>query len=347
MFKLKTILILSLLFYPTCHELTASEPVPVFTGVIKKNSTVPAFEVNAVIKYPEITRVATEIPGKADKVFIEEGRKVRAGEILVKLNSDILEKERESQQALYDEEAANNDMLKWELERFDTLLQAGDIPLSKFKYKKAEFLKSSARLRSLEADLQKTAIMIDKMSVRAPFSGIITSKPINEGSWVEKGSSVAEIAATDVVDIIASVPAGKINLIHPGSKAIIKCGDSEINAGVFSVLPKGDPDSRTFPVIIRINNEANLMGGMNAKAIFTLPESDNSFIISRDAVISRNDKYSIFIAAQDKAKQIDIKIIEWAGKNVIVKSPELNESMKLIIRGNQFLTDGQAIIIKR
>jgi multidrug efflux pump subunit AcrA (membrane-fusion protein) len=104
-------------------------------------------------------------------------------------------------------------------------------------------------------------------------------------------------------------------------------------------------NTRTFPIKIRVKNQNELAAGMEVKVKLQTSKPRESFIIPRDAIVIKNDAYLIYIADNQKAKEIPVEIISYEGINAEVISNKLRDGMQVIIRGNQFLSNDQNIEI--
>lgn len=310
---------------------------------VQKKNVSQNIDLSGTVEYPEISSVATEIAGIVEKVYFEEGEKVRRGDTLVLLNCDVLLKEIAAAVANFNSAFEEYQMQKWDYERYDTLYQAGDIPLKSQREKQAAYLKSQYNSEKAKAELERLQQLLNKKSILAPFTGVILKKLTNKGNWIEAGESVAILASDSKVDVLCNVPQDLISTVSKGDEVDIFYKKNKIKAKVFSVIPNGNINTRTFPIRIRMNNEHNLMNGMEVKVSIQAGKQRNSFLVSRDAIVTRNDKYYVYATENGKAKEIEVDIRAYQGLNAEVESTLLKENMKVVVRGNQYLSNGQAI----
>lgn len=323
----------------------SQQPTPVYVASVAKKIVTPTIDLSGTVEYPELSNVSTEISGIVQKIYFDEGDIVKKGTVLLKLNSDILEKEILITKANYAHAQEELKLKKWEYERYDTLYSSGDIPLRDLRKRETEYLKSSFNVEKYKAELEKLELTLEKKSIKAPFNGVVVKKLTYTGNWIEAGMAAAIIAANDMIDIICHAPQNISQNLTKGDNVEVICNKKVINAKVSSVIPYGDVNTRTFPIRIRAKNQENLASGMEVKVKVQTSKPRQSFIIPRDAIIIRNDNYSVFVVDNSKAKEIFIDIINYEGKNAEVQSEMLKDKMKIVIRGNQFLKDGQMLEI--
>ena len=278
-----------------------------------------------------------------ENVYFDEGNKVHRGDTLVLLNSDVLLKEIGIAEAVYNSALEAFSLEKWDYERYDTLYQAGDIPQRNHREKKTTYSISQFNTEKAKAELERLQQLLKKKAILAPFSGVVLKKLTNKGNWLAVGDAAAIIGSDSKVDVLCNVPQDLISGISKGDEVDVTHKKEVIKAKIFSVIPNGNINTRTFPIRIRLNNEYNLMNGMEVKVSVQNGKSRNSFLVSRDAIVTKNDKHFIYVSENGKAKEIAVEIISYQKLNAEVESNLLRDKMKVVVRGNQYLSDGQAI----
>jgi RND family efflux transporter MFP subunit len=323
----------------------AQNPTRVYVSNVEKKLFAPTIELSGTVEYPDLSNLSSEVSGIVENVFFDEGDIVKKGQVLVQLNDDILNKEIDIAKAIYNSSFEEFKLKKWEFERYDTLFSSGDIPLRDLKQRETEYLKSKYQMEKAASELALLELMSEKKKIKAPFNGVIVEKFTHTGDWLESGMPVAKVAANDQVDIVCHAPQSVREEISKGDPAEILIKKKSIPATVFSVIPYGDINTRTFPVKIRVKNQKELAAGMEVIVNLQTSKPRESFIIPRDAIVIKNDAYMIYIAENQKAKEIPVEVISYEGINAEVISNKLRDGMQVITRGNQFLSNDQNIEI--
>ena len=318
----------------------------VYVGKIEKKVVSNSIEVVGTIEFPEISNVASEVSGKVDKVFIDDGQRVKKGEIIVQLNSDLLDKEIEVAKANYLAKIQDFELKKWHFDRLDTLFKSGDIPQKDLKERNTQYIISQYELEKAKADLEKLELLLKKKSIVSPFDGVVIDKLVSKGDWVDEGKPVAIIASDSKVDVVCNAPQDLISNLSKGNEVDVIFNKSKIQGKITSIVPKGNINTRTFPVKIRLNNtDQQFMDGMEVKVKLMSGKQRNSFIVQRDAVVTKNDRSFIYVVENSKALEIPVEVISYQGLNVEIASDQINTQMQVVIRGNQFLSTGQLLEI--
>jgi RND family efflux transporter MFP subunit len=328
-------------------QLAAQNATRVYVAEVKKQSVTPTIELSGTVEYPEVSEVASEISGIVSEVLFDEGDRVNKGDVLLRLNSDLLAKETETLEAMYNEANEDTKLKLWEHHRYDTLHMAGDVPLREKKIAETKYNISRHKAAGLKAEWERSKIMLEKKTLRTPFSGVIVKKLTHTGNWLEPGSPAAVIASDGMIDIVCHVPQNKLHLITPGDRAEISANGKTFEGKVFSKIPYGDVNSRTYPVTIRTKNAYSLANGMETHVVLHSGHSRESFLVPRDAIVTKNDSYYIYATKNNRAKEIPVEIVSYKGAKVEIKTDQINGNSQVITRGNRFLTDNQMIEIVR
>ena len=101
---------------------------------------------------------------------------------------------------------------------------------------------------------------------------------------------------------------------------------------------------RTFPLKIRIKNSASLKEGMEARVELPTAEKKQSLVVPRDAVITMFGRTVLFAVVESKAKMIPVNVIGYEDTTAGVNAQGLKEGMKVVVKGNERLRDGQPVI---
>lgn len=291
-------------------------PAKVVVSEVSSGMVVPEAEFIGTVYYHEVSKVASEVSGKVETMSFDEGQRVKKGSELVKLNSDLLLSDLEK--AVIDFKRAEN-LYKKEL-------------ISEQAYDERRFKK------------ERLEIEILKKVIRAPYDGVVLKKHVNRGEWLSPGSIVATIAGDDVIDIITEVPERIVGYIDQNMDVTIQAGGKEIKGKVFSIIPRGDISTRTFPVKIRADNSISLIEGMEARVSLPTGEKKKTLMVPRDALMPMFGNTVVFAVIDSKAKMIPVEVAGYRGMEAGILAQELSEGMKVVIKGNERLMDGQPVI---
>jgi len=206
---------------------------------------------------------------------------------------------------------------------------------------------SEKRAASLNAEVEKLAIELEKKIIRAPFDGVVIKRYVDRGEWISEGETVAVIGKDDVIDIVAELPEQIIQYIKIGMQVKASANGNEFSGTVIAIVPQGDVSTRTFPVKIRTPNQFSLIEGMSARVTLPKGEIKKTLIVPRDAVISKFGQTVVFLAQDAKATMLPVQVIGFEDLDAGVASPGLKEGMLVVVEGNERLRNGQAVAYKQ
>jgi RND family efflux transporter MFP subunit len=320
-------------------------PAKVVVADVSEGMIAPQAAFVGTVYFNEVSDVAAEVDGKVEEYHFDEGWRIKEGELLVVLNSDIARKTLQAaraglEQALSDLEKAEKDLSRTESLYADRLVSRQRFDDDSYRVKNLQ--KKAAAIR---ADVERLEIELEKKRIKAPFGGVVLKRYIDRGEWVNRGSPVATIARDDHVDVHTAVPDNVVRNLKEGMKIELSAGDKSFTGLVTAIIPRGDISTRTFPVKIRVKNASSLMEGMQADVILPTGPELKAFIVPRDAVIKSFGMDVIYAVNDSKALMIPVHVIGFSGMNAGIEAKGLAAGMQVVVKGNERLRNGQALQI--
>ncbi|UCF58005.1 MAG: efflux RND transporter periplasmic adaptor subunit [Deltaproteobacteria bacterium] len=318
-------------------------PANVVVSDVKTGMVAEKSEFVGTVYYVEVSDVASEVNGKVKTVRFEEGQRVKKGSILVRLSSDLLEKQLVATRSSYEQILVELERAILDLRRVENLIKQGSVSEQLYDENRFKVKGLEKRAASLEADVERIEVELEKKRIRAPFDGVVIERTVDRGEWLSPGSKVATIAKDDLVDVVVDIPEGVIRFVREGMDLSVKAGGRLVKGKVFAIVPKGDVAIRTFPLKIRIKNSASLIEGMEARVDLPIAEKKKTLIVPRDAIITMFGRTVVFAVIEGKAKMIPVKVMGYEGKIAGAIATGLKEGMKVVVKGNERLRDGQSV----
>ena len=332
-------------FLNAAEKKGAPQPSQVVLGEVGKGMLAPQSDFTATVYYTEVSNIACELSGRVDKVSIEEGRLVKKGAQLIVLNSDLLQKTLKSKKATSRQVANELEKARKDLTRAENLYKEESIPEQFLDDQTFRVKGLENQAAAIEAEVEGLEVEMDKKTIKAPFSGIVLERSIERGEWCKEGTTAAVIAKNTVVDVIADVPEHIARHLVPGMKVDIRSAGKEMEGMIFALIPRGDLSTRSFPVKIRVKNSYKLAEGMEATVSLPSGEKMEALTVPRDAVISNRGKTVVFTEKESKAVMIPVSVIGYSGMDAGVTAKDLKEGMKVVVKGNERIRDGQDIAV--
>lgn len=189
---------------------------------------------------------------------------------------------------------------------------------------------------------------LDRSSVKAPYSGVITKRYISPGSWIGQGDPVFDLVDLDQVKVSIQIPERYFSKMKLGDhlEVTFDALPQETFTGmIYQIIPQADERSRAFPVRVAIaNKDQRLAIGMLARVVIDISNPDEqSTIIPKDALVPhRPDPIVYRVEMTDgkaTAEMVTVKTGRFFGEAVEVFG-DLKAGDQVVIRGNERLVPG-------
>ncbi|MGE5295027.1 MAG: efflux RND transporter periplasmic adaptor subunit [Solirubrobacterales bacterium] len=326
-----------LAFMPSPKQEVAATPAPPVNVTVLPVTPEPklpdTFDLPAVIEPNQVVSVAAEVAGRIEWIGPREGATVKAGDPLMRLNTDLLQAEFESFQA-----QAKNDQT--EFERQQGLVKGGASTSKELDQAETKLAISRAKLEEVRARLQRTQIF-------APTEGVLNQLLVEQGEYVTAGKSVAEVVQTDIVKVAVEVPERDIPFFAPGQQAEIladiKGRQQSFEGKITFISSVADEQTRSTRMEIKLANpDGILRSGQIVRARLTRQVLENAILIPLLAVIPMENGYAVYVVEDSKAVRRDVQISLIKGDRVLIDQG-LQPGDQLIVAGHRFLAPGQSV----
>ena len=333
---LKKILLSTVFAFCVLNAQEAPRASLVEVETLKKQEVNDLQEFVGTVNFDKKSKIASESSGIAEKINFEVGQKVKKDEVLLQIDSDILDAQIKAAIAavnVYEVQLRN---AKKNYERYAALIEKKSISQKVFDDAKVEYDVANENLTSSKAKLNELNIQKSKKIIKAPYSGVIVEKNVNLDEWLNQGSSIATIVNTQELEIVFNLPISFIGGLKSGDEYDINISDEIIKAKLYAAIPSGDKLTRTFPVRFKADaGEKFIFDGASAKISFAKETKTQALVINRDAVIKRFNMDVIFTVVENKAVMIPVKVITYFGLNAAIMGEGLVENMPIVTKGNE------------
>lgn len=334
--KISLVLVSSFLMFSNLDAAEVSQTALVETQALKKQEVNDLQEFVGTVNFDKKSKIASETSGVVKKISFEVGQKVKKDEVLIQIDSDILDAQIKASQSavnMYEVQLKN---AKKNYDRFSALIEKKSISQKVFDDSKVEYDVASENLISAKAKLNELSIQKSKKIIKAPYSGVIVEKSININEWLDTGLQIATIVNTQELEVIFNLPISFIGGLKNGDVYDINISDEIIKAKLYAAIPSGDKLTRTFPVRFKADaKDKFIFDGASAKINFAKESKSVALVINRDAVIKRFNMDVVFTVVNDKAVMIPVKVITYFGLNAAIMADGLVEGMPIVTKGNE------------
>ncbi len=303
----------------------------------------PQAEYRGTVYFKEVSDVASEVAGKVTAVLFEEGQRVRKGQLLVRLDDELLKKDLAARQAALDRDRAELEDAEVRFRRAESLVERGLSTTEQFDEFRLDVKSLQFQLSATQAELERTQTVIKKSTISAPFDGIVIERSTEIGEWKSDGDTVAVIARENEYSVLVDVPESSVEWIEPGQEVELQVGRRTILGNIDTIIPRGDITTRTFPVKIRIETESRLLEGMATLARLPAGEEVACIIVPRDALLHQSGEDVVFTVQDALARRHPVRVLGYEGSFVGISSPELTPGHVYIVTGHERLRNGDRV----
>lgn len=293
-------------------------------------------------------KVSAEIPGQVVAVFVDEGSVVAPGDLLVQIDdTDLRLRLDEARSAV---SKGRVDLAKEDYERMQSLFEKGVISRAVVDRSESEYLSLDSAYRSAQAKTRQLQEQLRKALVKAPISGRVARRSVNQGEFLALGAPVAILENMQDVLVVLEVSDREIVKVEPGQavEAAIDAFPDRVFRGVVdSAATAANPQTRTFKVEARIDNsDGSLRSGMIA-ALRILVEESRALVIPVEALLDPEEtEAAVFVVAGELARRRSIVLGERWDREVEVLSG-LTSGDAVITSGKERVSDGEAVRVYR
>jgi len=312
----------------------SSRVTPVFVTTVQPARFVSYVEVQSAIGGDEVVTATSKVPGTVNKVLVQVGQKVGAGQLLATLDASVadqqiraLEPQIDLQKALYEKQQ------KLWAQNIGTEVQ---LMSSKTQYE--SLLKQKASMQAQR----------DQYSIVSPISGTIDAVSIKIGDQAMPGMNGFHVVNLEKLKAEANLGEnyiGKVNQGDPVTLVFPGIGDS-IQTRLTYVAQSVDPSSRAFLVQVKLGH--NKMLHPNMSCIMKIANYENpSAITVPVSVIQKTSKGDmVYTMENGKAKAVLIKTGKNSNGQVEILSG-LKPGDQVITTGFEDLNDGDNVAAQK
>ncbi len=308
-------------------DLDESIPVETVSVEVKKIERSLKFAGN-ILAWRE-TNLGAQTSGRVEKIFVKEGDEVKKGDILIQMDDTQLTQARIQYQ-----------IAREDYQRMQPLFEQGSISPQQFDKVKAGY----------ETAKSTYELILRNTQLRAPFSGVITAKQMNEGEvflmmpgkfgspsivtimQIDRLKVMVNVTESDFPDIKLGMPAEVTVDIYPGRT---------FTGEISRIDPVINDYSRTFAVEIKVDNPTKVLRpGMFARVKITVGEEE-VLVVPRSALIRQmgSNAYYCFIVENGRASRREVKLGDFFDELVEIKEG-LQDGDQIVVKGQYRLKDG-------
>jgi len=321
--------------------------------------------------------VSSKVTGKVTEVLIEEGMRVKEGQVLARLDDtnvktslDLAQAQLVSATNALAETRVRITEADQELQRQSGLLKSKIATQADYDHAEASFLALKAKLNQQQADVvvaeKQVAYWVQQLDdtvIRAPFSGIVTSKNAQPGEMISPISAGGGFTRTGICTIVdmasleieIDVNESYINRVaagQPVEATLDAYPEWKIPSKVIAIIPTADRQKSTVKVRVGFDKlDPRILPEMSVKVAFreaggSGPVAGRTVIVPKGSVRQEGGRDVVLVVQNGKAERRAVTVSMTRSEETVI-SAGVGAGERVVVDGPAGLADGAAVVEKR
>lgn len=307
------------------------EAIPVEVERVARRAIAASYANTATLEPRAESQVVAKTSGVALEVMAEEGQTVRAGQPLVRLDADRARLQAAQSAAQLRKLEANYARAR-QLEA-QQMVSANDLDQLRFDVE-------NARAVNRLADLE-----LSYTTVVAPISGVIASRDIKPGNFVQINSPIFRIVDSSRLEATLNVPEREIAKLKPGQGVELTADalpGKRFAGTVDRVSPVVDTGTGTFRVVAAFAGDGELQPGMFTRLSINYDQRADALVIPRVALLEDGGEPALYVVRDGTASRVVVKL-GYADGGWIEVREGLKQGDAVVVAGKAALREGSAV----
>lgn len=307
------------------------EAIPVEVASAARRPIAASYTGTAPLEPRGESQVVAKTSGVALNVLVEEGQMVRAGQPLVRLDPDrarLAVAQTEAQMRKLETNYRRSTQLVKQ-----QMVSANDVDQIKYDL---ENMRAQHRMATLE---------LSYTTVLAPISGVIASRSIKDGNFVQINTPIFRIVDTSELEATLNVPERELATLKPGQPAILAVDalpGKTFTGKVDRVAPVVDSGSGTFRVVLAFAGGGVLQPGMFGRIKIDYDQRTDALVVPRSALLDDENDPAVFAIRNGKAARVPVKLGYTDGAWAEIRTG-LKQGDKVVTAGKVALREGSEV----
>jgi len=260
-------------------------------------STKSVFAVGTLASSESVV-VRAEVAGRIASLNLAEGQAIKSGTVLVQLDPSV-------EMASLRQAKAALELARANFKRADELMKRGSGTARSLDEARAQLKADEASVALMEAQLER-------MTVYAPFAGVLGLKKVALGDYLAPGAEIINIEKIDPLRVDFRVPEIFLQMVKTGSKVslVIDAFPGREFAGeVYAIDPKIDAAGRSIVIRASVPNPSGeLKPGLFARVNLDLVVNRNALFVPEEALVPVGTERFVFKVVGEKVAFTPVKI---------------------------------------
>jgi membrane fusion protein (multidrug efflux system) len=335
---------------PPKGQTAPQAPPPVVeVDAVRTGRVVETREAVGTVRAFESITVTAKAAGVVQKISFEEGQKVKAGDVLLRLDDEERRADIEQAQAEIQRAMAQRDESSARLERAVALRRTGAGTEAQVTDLTAQVKTLESAIASAEARRRAAEARLEDVVVRAPFAGRLGTRSVSVGAYSSPGTRITTLDDLSRVRLDFAVPENLLGQLQPGQ--IVRAtsaayGQRAFEGRVSVIDPRVDPVTRTVRLTAEFPNpDEALKPGMFLSVALTVNARNHAVVIPEEAVVGEGLRHLVYVVKDNVVERRVVQIGQrQEGRVEIVEGLQPGET--IIVRGVQRVRPGLTVTPK-
>jgi len=311
----------------TTAEAIAAIPVE---AVLSRNGEISSsYRTTSTLEARAEAEVISKTTGIVQRIFVEEGDAVEAGQLLAQLDN-------ERQQFNLNKEKAELSRLGSELKRMEEMYQRQLISADVFE-------KLQWQHDALKASVDLAELALRETEIRAPISGVVARRYAKVGQLVNQHAtqSLFYVVSNQQLEAVVYLPEQQLAQAHIGQKALMQfAGMTAFNAELVRISPVVDGQSGTVRAVLKVaNKQQQLKPGMFAQVELQFDVKADALLLPKRALMTTDNTQTVFVVNDENKVSRKPVQLGYQSDNTVEILSGLSLGDKVVIAGQSALKD--------
>ena len=207
-------------------------------------------------------------------------------------------------------------------------------------------LSAQSALKAATAAVQTARRELERLEIRAPFSGLLEDDAAELGTLLQPGGLCARVIQPDPIRLVAYVAEADVGRIEVGAPGAGRLADGRALTGRVTFLARSaDPMTRTFRVEVTVPNpDLTIRDGQTADLLIATDSVQAHLIPASVLTLDDAGRVGVRLADEgDRARFVPVRVLRDTAQGLWVAG--LPATARLIVRGQEYVTEGVALTV--
>jgi RND family efflux transporter MFP subunit len=306
--------------------------IPVQTIKVTTEAFSVNFASNGIAQAVKELNFVSNTQGRVVKIMAEKGDKVHQDQVLLKVDSELLEADYTAAKAAYEQ-------MMLDEQRFTRSKEAGGVTQQQLDNIRTQLLAAESRMA-------RARRMMEDATVKAPIAGTINMRYVEEGSLIAPNVPLFDIVSDSRLKVTCNVPESKVRLLSEGQTvtATTSTLPGKTFTGTIGFIGVKTDRGLNYPIEIILDENEELLIGMYMKVQFAADEQHSAILIPRKAIVGSAKSADVYTVADGKAYRHEVTLGKMVGNRVEVLSG-LSDGDEVIVAGIMNIADGTEVTV--